>query len=616
MTRKPRYEQSQQRPVERGGGAEDEAPPYDVLRAFFSISHDMFCVADVNGYFLVVNPAFERVLGYTRQELLETSYIEFVHPEDKALTLETAIRNTQEPVTCFENRYRCKDGSYRWLAWTAVSGLQEGQIYAVARDISEAKVRQLEEEKQRRLLETVLANVPASIFWKDRNSVFLGANKRFLQDAGLQSPDELIGKTDYDLAWTRQEAEFYRQCDHRVMGSGQPLLNIEEPQRQAAGKEVYLLTNKVPLLDESGTVYGMLGIYMDITERKHTEQALRESEERYRAVVETAADGFWIVDTEGRIQATNNAYARRSGYSREQLLSMSVADVEADEDTAAVRRHMDHVRHFGGESFETHHRTKSGTVWPVEVHASYWDSGGGYYFAFLHDISNRMALERAIIKASTAEQERIGRDIHDGLGQQLTGISMLAKAEELRLRQTGEEQAANAVAVLVRHTEVALKQARAMARGLRPVEIAPDGLAYALANLAKQVTTIDGVDCQYLGLADLAVEDEVAAHLFRIAQEAVQNALKHAQATRIELDLRRKPEGLLLTVRDDGRGIDPDVEQGDSMGLKIMRYRANILGGRLTIGPEPHRGTLVRCVVPLRPHLPPDRSGVTASSFG
>jgi signal transduction histidine kinase len=109
------------------------------------------------------------------------------------------------------------------------------------------------------------------------------------------------------------------------------------------------------------------------------------------------------------------------------------------------------------------------------------------------------------------------------------------------------------------------------------------------------------VDCRYLGLPHLAVEGEVVAmHLFRIAQEAAQNALKHAQATRIEFDLRRAPEGLLLTVRDDGRGMDPDAEHGDGMGLKIMRYRANILGGRLAIGPDPHRGTIVRCVVPLR----------------
>jgi PAS domain S-box-containing protein len=601
MTEQPGDKASLQRMLAPDAGTGEQAPPYDALKTFFDISPDMLCVADSDGYFRIVNPAFENLLGYTRQVLFATPCIEFVHPEDKASTLAATESNTREPFTRFENRYRCRNGSYKWLAWTVVPASGEGLIYAMARDITEAKGNQREKETQRDLFETVLANVAASIFWKDRNSVYLGANKRFAQDAGLRNPDELIGKTDYDMAWRQEEADFYRRCDREVMDSGQPLLNIEESQRQADGKEVFILTNKVPLRNESGDVYGMLGIYMDITERKRAEMALRESEERYRAVVETAADGFWMLDGQGRILATNNAYARRSGYSREQLLSMGIADVEADEDAAAVRRRMDHVRHLGSETFATRHRTRNGTVWPVEVHASYWESAGEYYFAFLHDMSERMALERAIIEASTAEQERIGRDIHDGLGQTLTGLSILAKVEELRLRQAGEQQAADAVGMLQQHIRAALDQARAMARGLRPVEVAPDGLAYALANLAEQVTRTGGVDCRYLGLPHLAVEDEVVAmHLFRIAQEATQNALKHAQATRIVFDLRREPEGLSLTVRDDGRGMDPDVEHGDGMGLKIMRYRANILGGHLTIGADPYRGTLVRCVVPLR----------------
>jgi two-component system CheB/CheR fusion protein len=600
MTDKPSYKTPPQRILAPGAGTGQPTPSYDALKTFFDISPDMLCVVDFDGHFRAVNPAFENLLGYTRQALFETPFIEFVHPEDKALTTAATTPNTRKPLIHFENRYRCTDGSYKWLAWTALLASQEGLIYGVARDITEAKDSRSEKKKQRDLFETILANVPASIFWKDRNSVYLGANKRFAQDAGLRNPDELIGKTDYDMAWTREETEFYRQCDHEVMDSGQPLLNIEESQRQADGKEVHLLTNKVPLREESKQVYGMLGIYMDITKLKQAEMALRESEERYRAAVETSADGFWMLDGEGRILVTNDAYARRSGYSREQLLSMSVADLEADEDAAAVRRHMDHVRRRGSETFETHHRTRDGTVWPVEVHVSYWESVGEYYFAFLHDMSERMHLERAIIEASTAEQERIGRDIHDGLGQQLTGLGLLARAEALRLRQAGEGQAADAVDMLRQHTDAALDQARAMVRGLKPVGVAPDGLAYALADLAKQMTRTGGVDCRYAGRPHLAVEDEaVATHLFRIAQEAAQNALKHAQATRIEFDLRHEPEGLLLTVRDDGRGMDPDVKRTDCTGLKIMHYRANILGGRLTIASDPHCGTLVRCVVPL-----------------
>jgi PAS domain S-box-containing protein len=599
MTERPGDGAPRQRGPNDGAGGNEQALSRDVLQFFFDTSPDMLCVAGPDGYLRVVNPAFEKVLGYSRQNLFETPFVEFVHPEDRASTLAAITSAAREPPMRFENRCRCRDGTYRWFAWTLVPASEEGLIYAVARDITEAKTSRLESEKQRDLFETVLANVPASIFWKDRNSVFLGANKRFAQDAGLPGPEALIGKTDYDMSWTRKEADFYRQCDRKVMDSGQPLLNIEESQQQADGREVHLHTNKVPLRDESGQVYGMLGIYMDITERKAAEEALRESEERYRAAVETAADGFWMLDGKGRILLANNAYARSSGYTRQQLLSMSVADVEASEDAAAVRRHMDRVRELGSETFETHHRARNGTVWPVEVHVSYWEGGGEHYFVFLHDMRKRVELERAIIEASTAEQERIGRDIHDGLGQQLTGLSILARAEELRQRQAGDEQAAEALGALRQHAEAALHQARAMARGLRPVEVAPDGLTYALAGLAREVAATGAVDCRYLGVQDLAVVDEVAAHLFRIAQEATQNSLRHAQATRIEFDLRREPGGLLLTVRDNGRGIEPDEEDGEGTGLKIMRFRASILGGCLSVGTDPQGGTLVRCIVPL-----------------
>lgn len=352
---------------------------------------------------------------------------------------------------------------------------------------------------------------------------------------------------------------------------------------------------------ENGQPERIMALVNDMTERKQADMALRESEARYRAVVETAVDGFWMLDGKGNIIATNDAYARRSGYSQEQLLKMHITDVEVNEDSAAVRRHMDHILRFGSHIFESRHRASDGSIWPVEVHVSFWESAGEHYCAFLRDMSERKALEREIIEVSTAEQERIGRDIHDGLGQQLTGLGILASAIERDLRRDGEEQSAKIVSELRQHLQAALDQARAMARGLSPVEIAPEGLAQALVDLAARVSTSGMVDCRYKGTRDLAViedlEDIVVIHLFRIAQEAVQNALKHAQATRIEVDLYRDSEALVLTVLDNGKGIDASIEDGDHMGLKIMHYRAGIIGGKLTICPQ--HGTLVRCEVPL-----------------
>ena len=228
MAEKPSYEELEKRVQELEAAKAQQFTQKKVLEMLFNLSLDMLCVADLGGHFRVVNSAFENTLGHTRLLLLGTPFMEFVHPDDKVATQEAVAQlATGEPVTYFENRYRCKDGSYKWLAWTSVPATDEGFLYAVARDITSQKAVQHELATQRDLLENVLSNVPASIFWKDRDSVYLGVNNRFVLDAGLQGPQEVVGKTDYDLAWTKEQADFYRECDRKVMYNGEPMLNIE-----------------------------------------------------------------------------------------------------------------------------------------------------------------------------------------------------------------------------------------------------------------------------------------------------------------------------------------------------------------------------------------------------
>jgi len=288
---------------------------------------------------------------------------------------------------------------------------------------------------------------------------------------------------------------------------------IMEPTVDEGERRTLLLESSLP--PGNGAGKGRSGqchsILLDITEGKQAEEALRASEMRYRTVIEMSTDGFWMLDTDGRLRGVNDAYMRRSGYRREELLGMSIPDLDVTESEAEARVHIDKVIRAGSDLFETQHRTKDGVVWPAEVSASYSGVGGGVFFAFIRDISERKRLEREILEVSTAEQERIGREIHDGIGQQLTGLALLASGIEHRLRAGGHSGEAASVSELQAHLQAALDEARSLARGLSPVEIDPQGLAHALSCLAEQVQAVSGVTCRYEGAWDVQVSDNVQA---------------------------------------------------------------------------------------------------------
>jgi two-component system sensor histidine kinase/response regulator len=162
------------------------------------------------------------------------------------------------------------------------------------------------------LLQTVIDTAPVRIFWKDRDSRYLGCNSVFSRDAGKPSPAELIGKDDYQMGWA-SEADLYRADDKRVMESGDSRLNYEEPQTTPDGRTIWLSTSKVPLRDASGAVIGVLGIYDDITERKNAEEALRRRDRYQRALLDNFPFAVWLKDTESRFLAVNSKFVELFG---------------------------------------------------------------------------------------------------------------------------------------------------------------------------------------------------------------------------------------------------------------------------------------------------------------
>ncbi|MEN8761028.1 MAG: PAS domain S-box protein [Thiogranum sp.] len=405
MARKTGYEKPDQR-VQVPDAAEAKQLTLDkALEKLFNLSLDMLCVADFDGYFRIINVAFENTLGHPRRVLLKIPSIEFVHPDDRAATLAARKQLAGgETVSHFENRYRCRDGSYKWLDWNSVPSIEEGFVYAVARDITEQKAIQQELTSQYDLFDNVLSNVPASIFWKDRNSVYLGVNERFARDAGLQSTQQIIGKSDYDLSWTKEEADFYRECDRKVMDSGEAMLNIEESQQQADGRKIDILTSKVPLLGASGQVNGMLGIYMDISKRKQAETTLQKSEARLQTLFDSAAEFIFVIEPDGVIIQANRYVYAQSGYKAEEVIGSNIRDYMTEESKGICDCNFPGLREDGYSRADIEFVCKDGRVCQMECSATGVADEAGEFTTFLiiqRDVTER---KQAAIALANSEQ--------------------------------------------------------------------------------------------------------------------------------------------------------------------------------------------------------------------
>ncbi|MBC7773223.1 MAG: PAS domain-containing protein [Pyrinomonadaceae bacterium] len=194
------------------------------------------------------------------------------------------------------------------LAFIVSMGLWYFTLRMLRADLAARRKVESELIERKTVLGNVLANIPYSVFWKDRDLVFQGANDALAHRAGFTSGDELIGKCDFDLAASREDAEFYRRCDREVMERGEPLLGIEETQQRPDGSVTTLLTSKVPMRNTRGEVVGILGIFTDITERKQQELAVKQSERFLQATLDSLSTQIAIIDGEGTILAVNAAW--------------------------------------------------------------------------------------------------------------------------------------------------------------------------------------------------------------------------------------------------------------------------------------------------------------------
>jgi PAS domain S-box-containing protein len=345
-------------------------------------------------------------------------------------------------------------------------------------------------------------------------------------------------------------------------------------------------------------------------ERKRAEEALRDREARLAAVVSTAVDAIITIDGQGTIDSANPATERLFGYRFDELAGRNVSMLmpepyRGEHDAYLLRYLRTGQAKIIGLGREVVGLRKDGTLFPLDLSVSEFSVGGRRMFTgILHDASNRRRLEREILEASANEQRRVGHELHDGLCQQLTGAAFAAEILARRLR----DEAPGAMPMVRRlgdEIDQAITQARTLARGLNPVEVHAGGLAMSLQDLASKVTATFGVECSFRREGAGALSDYTAeTHLFRIAQEAISNAVRHGKAKRVKVRLRASDTRLDLSISDDGDGFkgihtDSHQQKSDGIGLKTMAYRARMINGVLEVKPGARGGVVVTCSVPF-----------------
>ncbi len=386
----------------------------DELRGLFAAMTDVVLVMDADGYYVKIAPTSSINLYRPPDELLGKKVHE-VLPEGDADKILQQIKLALENRQTINFEYALKIESREVWFGSKVSPLTDNTVFWIARDITDRKLAQDELFNSRQMLRSVLDNIPQRVFWKDRNSVYVGCNKPFALDWGYEDPGELVGKTDYEHA-AAVIADLYVADDCEVVESGRPKINYEEPQIRPDGSRAWLITSKVPMYDQDGQVIGILGTYADITERKLMEEELAEEATRRRILFDQSRDEIVVLDENGKVYEANRRFAEMLGYSAEEIAQLYVWDWDVNWTQAEL---LERIRLIDAEGsiFETRHRRKDGTIYDVEISSNGVElAGQKMNFCVHRDISQRKAAEQAL-RENQSRLDLALRSAHMGVWQ-------------------------------------------------------------------------------------------------------------------------------------------------------------------------------------------------------
>jgi PAS domain S-box-containing protein len=420
----------------------------------------------------------------------------------------------------------------------------------------------------------------------------------------------LLGATDFDPvngfdAWLeRVHADDRQGVQSHVMESRRLARNYDLTYRvlHLDGRLLQVRHRGTYQLGPAGTAVRAFGVVEDVTERRR----LEERQQLQSSIIETMKEGVMLLDRRANILFANPALHKLYGYEPGTLTGTNARRLSprsAEQFDALIRSVFEGIDTHQSSVMDLQALRRDGSVRPIQclVTAAHYENTP-CVITVISDIADRKLIEREMMQVTTRVQQKIGSELHDGLGQQLAGVAMLLKALVPRADRLASTELRASLEGIVDLVNAAVNSTRSLARGLSPVRTDREGMMEGFRELVTYVQDRYQLHVHLRMHIPAAAEfsANAATNLYRIAQEGVINAAKHARPQSIRLELAVENEDVQLLVVDDGVGFDPGRQSGNGMGLRVMSFRAMVMGGYLAVESQPGSGTTLRCRSPLR----------------